>query len=160
MPLPAATGCRITPVRIPVWSPTPEAVTLQSVLARNHWLLPKEVGTTATKFVERCERRIDKHVYVVMTLYCSTAGVRHSLAVWLLCGTHSLLAYRVPLFAQFLTEGGYSAHGRMVACTQPRRVAAMSIAKRVSEEMDVPLGQQVGYVTHSCLIIRCGTHTV
>lgn len=32
-----------------------------------------------------------------------------------------------------------------IACTQPRRVAAMSIAKRVSEEMDVEIGQQVGY---------------
>lgn len=32
-----------------------------------------------------------------------------------------------------------------VACTQPRRVAAMSIAKRVAEEMDVELGEQVGY---------------
>ena len=34
---------------------------------------------------------------------------------------------------------------KAVACTQPRRVAAMSIAKRVSEEMDVEFGQQVGY---------------
>ena len=34
---------------------------------------------------------------------------------------------------------------KAVACTQPRRVAAMSIAKRVSEEMDVDLGTQVGY---------------
>ena len=33
----------------------------------------------------------------------------------------------------------------MVACTQPRRVAAMSVAKRVSEEMDVELGDEVGY---------------
>lgn len=33
----------------------------------------------------------------------------------------------------------------MVCCTQPRRVAAMSIAKRVAEEMDVELGQHVGY---------------
>ncbi|CAG0895443.1 unnamed protein product [Cyprideis torosa] len=32
-----------------------------------------------------------------------------------------------------------------VACTQPRRVAAMSVAQRVSEEMDVALGQEVGY---------------
>lgn len=32
-----------------------------------------------------------------------------------------------------------------VACTQPRRVAAMSVAQRVSEEMDVILGQEVGY---------------
>ena len=33
----------------------------------------------------------------------------------------------------------------MVGCTQPRRVAAMSVAKRVSEEMEVILGEEVGY---------------
>ena len=33
----------------------------------------------------------------------------------------------------------------MIACTQPRRVAATSVAQRVAEEMDVELGKQVGY---------------
>ncbi|CEL52981.1 pre-mRNA-splicing factor ATP-dependent RNA helicase DHX15/PRP43 [Rhizoctonia solani AG-1 IB] len=37
------------------------------------------------------------------------------------------------------------ARGKLIACTQPRRVAAMSVAKRVAEEMDVALGKQVGY---------------
>ncbi|CAB1118542.1 unnamed protein product [Ectocarpus sp. CCAP 1310/34] len=47
---------------------------------------------------------------------------------------------------QFLVEAGYGAIGEgCVACTQPRRVAAMSIANRVSDEMDVQLGDIVGY---------------
>ena len=38
-----------------------------------------------------------------------------------------------------------TADGRKVGCTQPRRVAAMSVAARVAEELGWKLGNQVGY---------------
>jgi pre-mRNA-splicing factor ATP-dependent RNA helicase DHX38/PRP16 len=41
---------------------------------------------------------------------------------------------------QYLVEDGYGQKGT-IGCTQPRRVAAMSVAKRVAEEMGVELGQ-------------------
>lgn len=47
--------------------------------------------------------------------------------------------------AQFLYEDGFTANGRMIGCTQPRRVAAVSVAERVSKEMDTPIGVKVGY---------------
>ncbi|CRK24313.1 hypothetical protein BN1723_013256 [Verticillium longisporum] len=45
---------------------------------------------------------------------------------------------------QYLAEGGFANHG-VIGCTQPRRVAAMSVAKRVAEEVGCPLGEEVGY---------------
>ena len=61
---------------------------------------------------------------------------------------------------QFLYEDGYGKKGR-IGCTQPRRVAAMSVAKRVSEEMEVKLGGTVGYAirfedcTSDQTVIKC-----
>lgn len=64
---------------------------------------------------------------------------------------------------QFLAEAGWAAPrrsgkrraagsgaeseegGRMIACTQPRRIAAVTVAERVASEMGVVLGQEVGY---------------
>ena len=47
---------------------------------------------------------------------------------------------------QYLYEAGFSEGGtKKIGCTQPRRVAAMSVAARVAEEMGVKLGREVGY---------------
>eukprot|EP00049_Salpingoeca_infusionum_P027460 m.32573 g.32573 ORF g.32573 m.32573 type:complete len:729 (+) comp9527_c1_seq2:195-2381(+) len=46
---------------------------------------------------------------------------------------------------QYLHEAGWTADGRVVACLQPRRVAAVSVATRVAEEMGCRLGEEVGY---------------
>ncbi|CAG9839038.1 unnamed protein product [Diabrotica balteata] len=46
---------------------------------------------------------------------------------------------------QYLYEAGFTEDGKKIGCTQPRRVAAMSVAARVAQEMGVKLGNEVGY---------------
>ncbi|KAG6143616.1 hypothetical protein E4U22_003704 [Claviceps purpurea] len=46
---------------------------------------------------------------------------------------------------QYLAEAGFADKG-IIGCTQPRRVAAMSVAKRVAEEVGCQLGGEVGYL--------------
>ncbi|KAK8861275.1 hypothetical protein IAR55_002094 [Kwoniella newhampshirensis] len=46
--------------------------------------------------------------------------------------------------AQYLAEEGFLEKGRL-GCTQPRKVAAVSVAKRVAEEVGCRLGAEVGY---------------
>ncbi|KAI5966026.1 hypothetical protein KGF57_000672 [Candida theae] len=51
---------------------------------------------------------------------------------------------------QYLYEGGYS-HGdtKIIGCTQPRRIAAVSVAQRVADEMGTSLGGAKGKVGYS-----------
>ncbi|XP_063933776.1 probable pre-mRNA-splicing factor ATP-dependent RNA helicase mog-4 [Zophobas morio] len=46
---------------------------------------------------------------------------------------------------QYLYEAGYCKGGKKIGCTQPRRVAAMSVATRVAEELGCKVGYEVGY---------------
>ncbi|XP_073037377.1 probable pre-mRNA-splicing factor ATP-dependent RNA helicase DEAH9 isoform X1 [Primulina eburnea] len=46
---------------------------------------------------------------------------------------------------QYLKEAGWAEGGRVIACTQPRRLAVQTVASRVAEEMSVKLGEEVGY---------------
>lgn len=46
---------------------------------------------------------------------------------------------------QFLLGAGFCSNGQQIAVTQPRRIAATSVAARVAEELGTPLGQKVGY---------------
>lgn len=67
--------------------------------------------------------------------------IRHNNIVIVLGETGS---GKTTQLTQYLYEDGYGSYGT-VACTQPRRVAAMSVARRVSEEFGCDLGQEVGY---------------
>ncbi|KAI4502443.1 hypothetical protein M0802_002355 [Mischocyttarus mexicanus] len=46
---------------------------------------------------------------------------------------------------QYLYNAGFAENDKVIGCSEPRRVAAMSVAARVAHEMAVKLGNEVGY---------------
>lgn len=70
----------------------------------------------------------------------------------LFLGINSFSVDQIP---QFVLEAEGLSNRSMVACTQPRRVAAMSVSRRVAEEMDVTIGEEVGY---SIRFEDCSSH--
>lgn len=50
-----------------------------------------------------------------------------------------------PELPQYLYESGWATGGSVIACTQPRRVAATSVATRVAVEVGSILGDEVNY---------------
>ncbi len=66
---------------------------------------------------------------------------RHQVVI--VCGdTGSGKTTQLPKIA---LELGRGRDGRRIGCTQPRRIAATSVAKRVADELQVTLGNEVGY---------------
>ena len=85
--------------------------------------------------------------------------VRENQIVVLVGETGSGKTTQIP---QFMVEAGICKGNQLVACTQPRRVAAISVAQRVADEMDVQIGQHVNaanclYVAQSYCVCRLAT---
>lgn len=95
----------------------------------------------STKYFDILKVRRDLPVHVQRQQFLDTF---HSTQIMVFVGeTGSGKTTQIPQFVLF--DDLPQLQGKMVACTQPRRVAAMSVAKRVADEMDVSLGQEVGY---------------
>ncbi|XP_038071105.1 putative pre-mRNA-splicing factor ATP-dependent RNA helicase PRP1 isoform X2 [Patiria miniata] len=101
---------------------TPYSMRYHTILAKRRTL---PVWEYKTKFMEMLDK------YKVMVLVGETgSGKTTQIPQW-------CVEYVRSKFAM--------SSKKAVACTQPRRVAAMSVAQRVSDEMDLVLGQEVGY---------------
>ena len=89
---------------------------------------------------------------------CSSGGLRlldashTSVARWLARGGAHVAHVEMP---QYLDEAGWTVGGRVVGCTQPRQVAAATVAARVADEMGVRLGMEVRWVV-GCSDRTCG----
>ena len=70
--------------------------------------------------------------------------------VVIVCGeTGSGKTTQLPKIALLMGRGKLNAQpgqrARLIGHTQPRRIAASSVAKRIAEELNTPLGEVVGY---------------
>ncbi|CAH8565679.1 unnamed protein product [Schistosoma intercalatum] len=96
----------------------------------------------SAKYFELLRKRIKLPVWEYKENFFQTLSENQ---VTVLVGeTGSGKTTQIPQWCLEWVTGRYPTK-KAVACTQPRRVAAMSVAQRVSEEMDVELGQEVGY---------------
>ena len=59
--------------------------------------------------------------------------------------TYANILTSIAELPQYLYEAGWAADGNIIACTQPRRVAATSVAGRVATEVGSILGDEVRY---------------
>lgn len=97
----------------------------------------KEAYVSAEEKMKELRRTLPIYSYRTELL----SAVKQNQVLILVGETGSGKTTQVP---QYLHEVGYSSVGK-IGCTQPRRVAAMSVAARVAKEMEVKLGQEVGY---------------
>eukprot|EP01103_Thecamoeba_quadrilineata_P005143 TRINITY_DN1497_c0_g1_i2.p1 TRINITY_DN1497_c0_g1~~TRINITY_DN1497_c0_g1_i2.p1 ORF type:complete len:524 (-),score=118.91 TRINITY_DN1497_c0_g1_i2:57-1607(-) len=93
----------------------------------------------SARYFEILEKRKTLPVYEFKEQFLDR--VSESQIVILVGETGSGKTTQIP---QFLLNASMD-KSKVIGCTQPRRVAAMSVSKRVADEMDVTLGQEVGY---------------
>ncbi|CAB4255400.1 similar to Saccharomyces cerevisiae YNR011C PRP2 RNA-dependent ATPase in the DEAH-box family, required for activation of the spliceosome before the first transesterification step in RNA splicing [Maudiozyma barnettii] len=98
-----------------------------------------ESEATRIKNIGESRRLLPVYAYRSELMY----AIKESQALIIVGETGSGKTTQLP---QYLVEDGYTEGGKyQIAVTQPRRVAAMSVATRVSDEMNVVLGTEVGY---------------
>ncbi|KAL4246497.1 P-loop containing nucleoside triphosphate hydrolase [Abortiporus biennis] len=93
---------------------------------------------TTSLSIQAARERLPIHKYRQNLLYCIEKYGVVIVVGQTGCGKTTQLP-------QYLYEAGWASEGNIIACTQPRRVAATSVAGRVASEVGTIIGDEVGY---------------
>ncbi|KAL0230129.1 hypothetical protein PCE1_003691 [Barthelona sp. PCE] len=134
---------------------TPAAADIPKHQDMEEVVLPETKKKYTHRFVERTEEMTQHRMRLPVMEHESTIvdAVRHNDVVVVVAQTGSGKTTQIP---QILYENGFcgddildktATKGNLIAVTQPRRLAAISSASRVSEEMGITVGEGIGYMT-------------
>ncbi len=135
----------------------PSFLSTLNLKTRLPWSLPKTADLTFPDFclvfrgnMENTEQtkpgpgmKIDKYPDLPITLKRRQIikAIKNHKVVIISGETGSGKTTQIP---KFCIEAGRG-RKKMIGCTQPRRIAAINVAKRIAEELNQPLGRSVGY---------------
>lgn len=130
------------PAIMSFWKPAPSSVSQRQQVLREETSGDSEIPAAPFNFTsaplaqQRMMLPIYKHKRQIMYAL-------ESYHIVVIVGeTGSGKSTQIP---QYLYEIGWADHDFQIVCTQPRRIAAQTLAQRVATEVGCPLGQQVGY---------------
>lgn len=83
----------------------------------------------------------DPHLPITATKQDIISAIQNNSVVIIAGETGSGKTTQIP---KFCLEAGRGTSG-LIGCTQPRRIAAVNVARRIAHELGQPLGQAVGY---------------
>lgn len=92
-------------------------------------------------------------------LSLSFSSLLFHILIWLiLLSFHYLGSGKSTQIPQFLHDAGWTSGGRCIVCTQPKRVATISVANRTAEEFGCEIGAEVGYAIR--FDAKCSSKTI
>ena len=113
---------------------------IRNVKSENRTDRKRQISELRQRFGQECHRLL-----IALPIYSKRDDFIALMATYQVCIVLAETGSgKSTQMVQYLQQAGF-ANGKLIGCTQPRKIAAVSLAKHVSSEMNCRVGELVGY---------------